>query len=98
MISRILSLLIATIFMIAVFRIGDENDMWFVCFFLCITLSMIWFGDALGAFMGQISPHGARITRKTPGVVVSFLGWMFLLAPLGVWLYLYFKGDGGDAR
>jgi hypothetical protein len=45
---------------------------------LFVPLALIWFPEELGGYTGYFS-RGATIDTETPPVVVSLLGWLFLV-------------------
>jgi hypothetical protein len=48
------------------------------CVILLLALALIWFPDEIGSFTGAGS-RGASIDAETPGSLVSFMGWLFLI-------------------
>jgi len=48
------------------------------CAVLVLPLVLIWFPDELGSFTGYIG-HGGNINTETPPILVSLMGWFFLL-------------------
>jgi hypothetical protein len=77
--SRLLSLVVAAAYVIAAFSSTDGEDLLAVVGFVVVSLACIWFGDELGDYIGWIELR--PITRRSPGVVIRFLGWMLLLLP-----------------
>jgi hypothetical protein len=45
---------------------------------------LIWFGDVLGNYTGI---PNSRIDNLSPGCLVKFFGWMFLIIPLIFFLF-----------
>ena len=78
-ISRLLSLLVAGIYVLIAYfggpKVAGFTSLLGAAFVL--GLPCIWFGDALGSMLGPMG-HG-RIDTRTPEAVVRFLGWLLLL-------------------
>ena len=55
---------------------------------LLLPLSFIWFPEAIGNLTGYFDSGYVNVT--TPGAVISFLGWLFLVG-LPVLFYWLFK-------
>ena len=51
-----------------------------LCFF-SIPLSLIWFGDAIGGYIGPAGRNG-YIDTPTPGWLLACFGWLLLLIPV----------------
>lgn len=65
---------------------GATADVAGACVFLLFPLALIWFPDQLGSMTGYIG-RGGNIDTETPPILVSILGWFFLVG-LPVLLYL----------
>ena len=48
---------------------------------LAFALGMVWFGEVFGEY------RGGRVKRSSPGSVVRWLGWLFLVLPIGYAVY-----------
>ena len=48
------------------------------CAVLLVPVALIWFPEQIGAAAGFIG-HG-EITTETPAILVSIMGWVFLVA------------------
>jgi len=48
------------------------------CGALLLPLAFIWFPDEIGGITGYFG-RGQKVDTETPPVVVSFLGWFFLV-------------------
>ena len=59
--------------------------------FVYVPFSLIWFSDRLGSMTGFGPRGGPRVNKKTPGSVVAFMGWVFLLLPLIFSFYMKYK-------
>ena len=51
------------------------------------SLGLIWLDEELGEMTGM-TMRGGRIDKKSPAFLVRLFGWLFLLSPvgLGIWL------------
>ena len=54
---------------------------------LCFPLACIWFGDELGDYVGSLP--GPAITKRSPGWLVNAGGWLLLVLPVIVGLFIY---------
>jgi hypothetical protein len=86
--DRIISLALALLFFLAGFakalsqgRKDALNALLVLPAVLLLPLALIWFGDALGEYTGPVSR--GYIDQKSPGCLVKFFGWVFLLAVIG---------------
>jgi hypothetical protein len=85
--SRIISLIFATIYVIATIIIyypsGHLKSVLVVLIiWMGMSLAAIWFGNALGdivtnQYPGPVGPE----VRKTPRGFIPFFGWVFLVLP-----------------
>ncbi len=60
---------------------ADAGDLVNLVLFLIVPFVCIWFGEEMGGWIGFSRPLGPRITKSTPGCLVNFVGWLFLLLP-----------------
>jgi hypothetical protein len=75
-IGKILSLVIAIGYSIfAIIYSGVTGLKWSAG--LLLPLAMIWFPDEIGSLTGYF--RTGYVNVQTPGVVVSFMGWFFLV-------------------
>lgn len=82
-VSRILSLLVTAGYALVAFKYaGLAGLKW--CLGLLGPLAFIWFPDEIGGLTGYFQTGYVNV--QTPGKIVSFLGWLFLV---GVPLLLY---------
>jgi len=51
-----------------------------VLLFCLFPLACIWFGEAMGGYVGPAGMMG--ITEPTPGIIICILGWLLLLLPV----------------
>lgn len=80
--GKILSLLIAAGYLLfAGITLGGEI-LFKMLLFLIFPLVCIWFGDEIGGFIGFRGLGRPAITKASPGGLIRFMGWFFLLLPL----------------
>ena len=89
--NRILSLIIAVGYIIAAILTSQSGNVVIVVAGIIFALALIWFGDEIGGYTG-LSGSGISITRTSPGCAIIFLGWVFLLSPLIIWVITYVLG------
>ena len=77
--NRILSGLVAVIYVVAASFSGGAEAAFKAFLFLILPLACIWFSDAMGGYVGP-TPRGA-ITSPTPGSIICIAGWLLLLLP-----------------
>ena len=58
---------------------------------LIIALACIWFGDALGGLTGFSAVRMINLSGKTPGSLVSFVGWLILIFVPGIIILTFIK-------
>jgi hypothetical protein len=78
--SRIISGVIAVVYLSVAFFEGGGETAAKVAFFLILPLALIWYSEPLGDYTGPTG-RGPAITKATPGCVVAFVGWLLLLTP-----------------
>jgi hypothetical protein len=84
-IGKTLSLVIAIAYAgVAIYWRGVDSLKWSAG--LLLPLALIWFPEEIGNLTGYF--QSGYVNVQTPGVIVSFIGWFFLVMP-GV-LVLYF--------
>ena len=88
--NRIISLLIALIYIIVAFIAGSGQSVFYIAVFLVFVLALIWFSDEMGSYIGFVG-RGPPITKETPGCIVRFMGWLFLLLPAVVYLIMLLR-------
>ena len=85
-IGKVLSLLLAAAYLIAAFTSATPETGLRVLLFLLLPMACIWFSEELGEFTGNWG--GQHIDQKSPGCVLTFVGWVMLLMPLLAVLFL----------
>jgi hypothetical protein len=84
--GKISSLAIAVAF--AVFAIVDGGAAGLkCCLALLFPLALIWFPDEIGSATGYFAGHMMRVDAETPPILISIMGWLFLI---GMPVVLYF--------
>jgi hypothetical protein len=82
--NRILSGLLAFIYLIlAFFADGPETGLK-VLAFLILPLACIWFSDPMGSYTGRLPISNGGINQQTPGFLVCIGGWLLLLLPIAI--------------
>ncbi|MBT3200539.1 MAG: hypothetical protein HN350_11540 [Phycisphaerales bacterium] len=87
--SRIVSGLLAVVYVGTAYLATDAETAFKVGMFLVIPLACIWFSEEMGSFTGTM--HGRAITATSPGCMVAFCGWILLLLPLIMGLIGHFS-------
>jgi hypothetical protein len=78
--SRIISSIIALIYLIGA-HFGDGGETGFkVGMFLLLPLACIWFSEEMGNYSGMLMQGGPM--TQTPGCLVAVGGWLLLLLPV----------------
>ena len=80
-IGRILSLLIAIGYLVCAI-IGEHGFTVNVlkCFLvLLLPLALIWFPEQIGDATGYFAGHMMRVDTPTPPILISIMGWLFLV-------------------
>jgi len=78
--SKIVSGLVAGIYLAVAYAHGGLESSFKISLFLILPLACIWFARAMGQYSG---PSGIiNITASTPGLIIFILGWSLLLLPL----------------
>ena len=90
-VGKILSLLIAVAYSAVLIHWGG-GTFWKCSAGLLLALSFIWFPEEIGNLTGYFDTGYVNV--KTPGAIISFLGW-FLLVGLPVLLYLLVHRSAG---
>jgi len=79
--SRIISGVIALVYVIGAYVGGGGGAAIKVAAFLVLPLACIWFSDTMGGYTGFGMGRGA-ITSTSPGCMVAICGWVLLLLPV----------------
>lgn len=92
-VSRVFSLVIAGGYLsLVLFAPGDVSTqrrmgtVIAVAAYLLLPLSCIWFSDEMGNYTGTLP--GPAINKYTPGCVVKVAGWVLLLLPAVLALFM----------
>ena len=94
--NRIISLLIALVYIVVAFIAGGGQSVLYAAVFLVFVLALIWFSDEMGSYTGFIG-RGPPITQQTPGCIVRVIGWFFLLLPAVIYLIMLIRNKGADS-
>ena len=87
--NRAASALVAIAYVVAgILHDGAELAFKMVLFTI-FPLACIWFGEAMGGYVGPTMLIG--ITKRSPGQFVCVLGWLLLLLPLSIVLLYALK-------
>ena len=78
--NRILSGLVAALYVVGTYIHGGVEPAWKMAIFVIFPLACIWFADEMGGYIGPTS--SGAITNTTPGVLVCIGGWLLLLMPV----------------
>jgi hypothetical protein len=89
--NRILSGLLAVIYVTTAFATSGAKAGFEVLIFVILPLACIWFGDEMGGYTG--ASWGGAITDETPGLLVRIAGWLLLLLPIFLGAYLTLAGS-----
>jgi len=79
MLQRILSLLVALVYLGVTFAYFKWFYLLLISADLIFCLACIWFAEAMGNYTGTLS--GNPNTGKSPAFLVRFFGWLLLLMP-----------------
>jgi len=85
--NRIISGLVAVIYLAIAFAHGGMEPSFKLGLFLILPLTCIWFADAMGGYIGPTT--SMAITSTSPGTVVRILGWLLLFLPLIIGIIIY---------
>jgi len=88
--DRLISLVIAAMVCVIAVLSGGGHALFDAVLWVVLALALIWFGDELGEYTGLM--RGSLVTAQSPGSLVRFFGWLFLIGPLLYALYLLFSG------
>lgn len=77
------SLIIAIIYLILALIFGGPALFLVTMALVIVALALIWFGEEIGEYTGGFHRIGRPyITKKSPGALVSFFGWLLLALPV----------------
>jgi hypothetical protein len=88
--NRILSLLLAALYVVIAYHFEGAKGAWEVVLSAILPLAAIWYSDAMGGYTGPTT--GMPITAPSPGVLVCFLGWALLLMPIVIGIVIVITG------
>lgn len=57
---------------------------------LLVPLACIWFADEMGEYIGALP--GPAINRRSPAWMVKIAGWVLLLLPAFLFVWIVFQG------
>ena len=80
LISKVLSVVVATVYLVAAARGGGGEAVLVVAACLVLPMACIWFSEEMGAYTGMVRLH--VVTSESPGCLVAAGGWLLLLLPL----------------
>jgi hypothetical protein len=86
--NRILSGLLAVIYVICGFALGGSEAGFRTFIFAILPLACIWFSETMGGYVGPV--WRAVITDPSPAIFACIAGWLLLLLPLVVALVYAF--------
>lgn len=78
-IGKIASGLIAGGYAVFAFAGGGVFDGLKCCVVLLVPLALIWFPDEIGSATGYFAGHSLRVDVETPPILISIMGWIFLV-------------------
>jgi hypothetical protein len=78
--NRVLSGLLAIIYIIAALLMGGAEGGFKLLGFVVLPLACIWFSEAMGGYTGLTT--SVPITAPSPGIMVCIVGWVVLLLPI----------------
>ena len=91
--GRLISLIIALLYLLIAFFSQGGVGFLKMLSFVMFALMLIWFGDEVGSYIGPTGGIGSiHTTQTSPGPVVRFMGWVILFLPLVFGIYLSFSG------
>jgi len=90
--NRILSGLVAVIYVVIAAVLGGTELAFKMGIFLILPLGCIWFSDAMGGYTGLgLMAYDYPITKQSPGILVCIMGWVVLLLPVIAGAVIYFS-------
>ncbi|HNT36734.1 MAG TPA: hypothetical protein PKH07_17230 [bacterium] len=89
MIKRILSAIIAIIYLSVAYLGGGSEGAIRCALFLFLPMACIWFSEEMGSFTGVMRGH--YINAETPGCLVALGGWFVLMLPFIIWIIEHFS-------
>ena len=89
-IQRIVSLILAIFCATTLILTEGPEDTYFMGFGMFFLVVLIWFGDAMGGYIGPTAQ--GSITTITPGWMIRGFGWLVLLITSAGCVYQLFTG------
>jgi hypothetical protein len=90
--NRILSSLVAVIYIVIAAILGGAEFAFKIGLFLILPLACIWFSDAMGGYTGLgLMAYDYPITKQLPGILVCIMGWGVLFLPAIAGVIIYFS-------
>lgn len=89
--SKIVALVIALGNLVSILVMAGEDAQaaGVMCFMVLLPLAFIWFPDAIEAHTRSLAKRTySRIDTETPAIVVTLVGWVWLLGYLPLLAYL----------
>jgi len=80
MTSRIISGVIALVYLVGAYASGGGETTFHVGLFLVLPLACIWFSEEMGNYAGMLMQGGPM--TSSPAWLVAALGWMLLFMPV----------------
>lgn len=89
--GKIISVLISVVYLVFAYITGGIELLLKILLFLLLPLACIWFGEAMGNYIGPAFGVRPHITKESPGCLVTFMGWVLLALPLVLFIISYFS-------
>lgn len=86
--GEIIAVFIAIFYLLFSFLFGKEGDWLRMLLFLILPLFCIFYSEEMGGYTGMSGPISPPITRTTPGCFIALLGWVLLLLPLVIKIFV----------
>ena len=93
--SRILSLVLVLAYVVYAGVAAGLVSAFKLLAILLVPLACVWFPEAMGDYTGGIVGRG--VSRQSPSAFVWFLGWVVLLLPILIGMFLWVQGSPMDA-
>lgn len=90
MIGKTLSAIITIGYVSVAYAAGGGETAIQCTIYLILPLACIWFSEEMGSFTGIMRGH--LVTSTSPGCAVAFMGWVLLLLPAIVGLFIASSG------
>jgi hypothetical protein len=80
MISRILSGIIAAIYLVIAYATGGPASVCECFMFLLGPIALIWYSEEMGDFTGMWG--SSYVSESSPGWLIALFGWLILFFPV----------------